>query len=58
MHYVSERGKTNQALVIETSIQKMLFMERDVLVVITETLLLSLHKISPEGEAEELLKVR
>ncbi|XP_013919855.1 PREDICTED: intraflagellar transport protein 140 homolog, partial [Thamnophis sirtalis] len=58
VHYVSERGKTNQALIIETSIQKMLFMERDVLVVITESLLLSLHKISPEGEAEELLKVK
>ncbi|ETE71482.1 hypothetical protein L345_02700, partial [Ophiophagus hannah] len=58
VHYVSERGKTSQALIIETSIQKMLFMERDILVIITETLLLSLHKISPEGEAEELLKVK
>uniref|UniRef100_A0A8C7E0Z2 Intraflagellar transport 140 n=1 Tax=Naja naja TaxID=35670 RepID=A0A8C7E0Z2_NAJNA len=58
VHYVSERGKTSQALIIETSIQKMVFMERDLLVVITETLLLSLHKISPEGEPEELLKVK
>uniref|UniRef100_A0A0K8RTW7 Intraflagellar transport protein 140-like n=1 Tax=Crotalus horridus TaxID=35024 RepID=A0A0K8RTW7_CROHD len=58
VHYVSDRGKTSQALIIETSVQKMLFMERDVLVVITEALLLSLHKMSSEGEAEELLKVK
>ncbi|KAM6423733.1 intraflagellar transport protein 140 homolog isoform 2-T2 [Liasis olivaceus] len=58
VHYVTERGKTSQALTTESSVQKMLFMEKDVFVVITETLLLSLHKISPEGEAEELLKVK
>ncbi|XP_062999141.1 intraflagellar transport protein 140 homolog [Elgaria multicarinata webbii] len=58
VHYVNERGKTSQALTTESSVQKLLFMEKDVLVVITETLLLSLHKISLEGEAEELLKVK
>nr|XP_060642370.1 intraflagellar transport protein 140 homolog isoform X3 [Anolis sagrei ordinatus] len=58
VHYVNERGKTSQALTTESSIQKLLFMENDVLVVITETLLLSLHKISLEGETEELLKVK
>ncbi|KAJ7305775.1 hypothetical protein JRQ81_010141 [Phrynocephalus forsythii] len=58
VHYVNERGKTSQALATESSVQKLLFMEKDVLVVITETLLLSLHKLSPEGEAEELLKVK
>uniref|UniRef100_A0ABM5F0W3 Intraflagellar transport protein 140 homolog n=1 Tax=Pogona vitticeps TaxID=103695 RepID=A0ABM5F0W3_9SAUR len=56
--YVNERGKTSQTLTTESSVQKLLFMEKDVLVVITETLLLSLHKISLEGEAEEILKVK
>ncbi|KAM9013206.1 intraflagellar transport protein 140 homolog [Ara ararauna] len=32
--------------------------EREVLVVITENLQLSLHAITPEGEAEELMKVK
>ncbi|XP_028562119.2 intraflagellar transport protein 140 homolog isoform X1 [Podarcis muralis] len=58
VHYVNERGKTSQALTTESSVQKLLFMEKDILVVITETLLLSLHKISLEGEAEEVLKVK
>lgn len=58
VHYVNERGKTAHALTTESSVQKLLFMEKDVLVVITETLLLSLHKISLEGEAEEVMKVR
>lgn len=54
---MNERGKTSQALTTESSVQKLLFMEKDILVVITESLLLSLHKISLEGEAEEVLKV-
>ncbi|XP_044289062.1 intraflagellar transport protein 140 homolog isoform X3 [Varanus komodoensis] len=58
VHYVNERGKTTQVLITESSVQKLLFMEKDVLIVITETLLLSLYKISPEGEAEELFKVK
>ncbi|XP_042294729.1 intraflagellar transport protein 140 homolog [Sceloporus undulatus] len=58
VHYVNERGKTTQALTTESSVQKLLFMEKDILVVITETLLLSLHKISLEGETEEILKVK
>ncbi|KAH0631863.1 hypothetical protein JD844_019746 [Phrynosoma platyrhinos] len=58
VHYVNERGKTSQALTTESSVQKLLFMEKDILVVITETLLLSLHKISLEGETEEILKVK
>lgn len=58
VHYVNERGKTSHALTTESSVQKLLFMEKDVLVVITETLLLSLHKISLEGETEEVMKVK
>ncbi|KAL8175170.1 UNVERIFIED_CONTAM: hypothetical protein K2H54_015043, partial [Gekko kuhli] len=59
VHYVNDRGKTSHMLTAEGSVQKLLFMEKkDVLIVITDALLLSLHKISPEGEAEELMKVK
>lgn len=58
VHYVNDRGKTSHLLTAENSVQKLLFMEKkDVLVLITDALLLSLHKICPEGEAEELMKV-
>ncbi|XP_053132123.1 intraflagellar transport protein 140 homolog [Hemicordylus capensis] len=58
VHYVNERGKTNHALTAESSVQKLLFMEKDVLIVLTETLLLSLYKISLEAEVEEIMKVK
>ncbi|NXG36120.1 IF140 protein, partial [Dromaius novaehollandiae] len=59
VHYVNEKGKTSHILSIDSPVQKLLFMEkRDVLVVITENLLLSLHTITLEGETEELMKVK
>ncbi|KAF1499691.1 hypothetical protein FQV18_0011068, partial [Eudyptula minor novaehollandiae] len=59
VHYVSEKGKTRHVLSTDSLVQKLLFMEeRDVLVVITENLQLSLHAITLEGEAEELMKVK
>ncbi|KAK4813526.1 hypothetical protein QYF61_009252 [Mycteria americana] len=58
VHYVSEKGKTRHILSTDSLVQKLLFMEeRDVLIVITENLQLSLHAITLEGEAEELMKV-
>ncbi|XP_075371592.1 intraflagellar transport protein 140 homolog isoform X3 [Mycteria americana] len=59
VHYVSEKGKTRHILSTDSLVQKLLFMEeRDVLIVITENLQLSLHAITLEGEAEELMKVK
>ncbi|XP_072733895.1 intraflagellar transport protein 140 homolog isoform X3 [Ciconia boyciana] len=59
VHYVSEKGKTRHVLSTDSLVQKLLFMEeRDVLIVITENLQLSLHAITLEGEAEELMKVK
>ncbi|NXL03605.1 IF140 protein, partial [Mesembrinibis cayennensis] len=59
VHYVSEKGKTRHVLSTDSLVQKLLFMEeRDVLVVITANLQLSLHAITLEGEAEELMKVK
>lgn len=59
VHYVNEKGKTRHVLSTDSLVRKLLFMEeRDVLVVITENLQLSLHAMTIEGEAEELMKVR
>ncbi|XP_053897924.1 intraflagellar transport protein 140 homolog isoform X4 [Malaclemys terrapin pileata] len=59
VHYVNEKGKTSHALSTDSSIRKLLIMEkRDVLVVITENLLLSMYTITLEGEAEEIMKVK
>ncbi|NXO80980.1 IF140 protein, partial [Sitta europaea] len=59
VHYVNEKGKTRKVLSTDSLVQKLLLLEeRDVLLVITENLQLSLHALSPEGEAEELMKVK
>ncbi|XP_038276119.1 intraflagellar transport protein 140 homolog isoform X2 [Dermochelys coriacea] len=59
VHYVNEKGKTSHAFSTDSPIQKLLIMEkRDVLVVITENLLLSMYTITLEGEAEEIMKVK
>lgn len=59
MHYVNEKGKTRHVLSTDSLVRKLLLVEeRDVLLVITENLQLSLHAVSPDGEAEELMKVR
>ncbi|NXU33682.1 IF140 protein, partial [Drymodes brunneopygia] len=59
VHCVNEKGKTRQVLSMNSLVRKLLLLvERDVLLVITENLQLSLHAVSPEGEAEELMKVK
>lgn len=56
---MNEKGKTRQILSMNSLVRKLLLLvERGVLLVITENLQLSLHAVSPEGEAEELMKVR
>ncbi|XP_068886209.1 intraflagellar transport protein 140 homolog isoform X2 [Aphelocoma coerulescens] len=59
VHYVNEKGKTRHVLSTDSLVRKLLLLEeRDVLLVITENLQLSLHAVSPNGEAEELMKVK
>ncbi|NWU94483.1 IF140 protein, partial [Upupa epops] len=59
IHYVNEKGKTKHVLSTDSLVQKLLFMEkREVLIVVTENLQLSLHAVTLEGEAEELVKVK
>lgn len=55
---MNEKGKTRHVLSTDGLVQKLLFMEeRDVLVVITENLQLSLHVVTLDGEMEELMRV-
>ncbi|XP_055564454.1 intraflagellar transport protein 140 homolog isoform X2 [Falco cherrug] len=59
VHYVNEKEKIRHVLSTDSMVQKLLFIEeRDVLVVITENLQLSLHAVTLEGETEELMKVK
>lgn len=55
---MDEKGKTTQTASTDSSIQALFYMEkREALVVVTENLLLSLYLVTPEGEAEEVMKV-
>ncbi|KAM9372431.1 intraflagellar transport protein 140 homolog [Phaethornis superciliosus] len=59
VHYVNEEGKTRHVLSTDSMIQKLLLVEKkELLVVITGNLQLSLHALTVEGEAEELMKVK
>ncbi|XP_069343215.1 intraflagellar transport protein 140 homolog [Eulemur rufifrons] len=59
VHYVDEKGRTAQVASTDSSIQTLFHIEkREALVVVTENLLLSLYVVTPEGEAEEVMKVK
>ncbi|KAM5328101.1 intraflagellar transport protein 140 homolog isoform 1-T2 [Glossophaga mutica] len=59
VHYVDEKGKTTQVASTNSSIQMLFYIEkREALVVVTENLLLALYLVTPEGEAEEVMKVK
>ncbi|XP_062330983.1 intraflagellar transport protein 140 homolog isoform X2 [Osmerus eperlanus] len=59
VHCVDERGRSSSVLSVEGSIQKLFYLERrDVLGVVTETLMLSQYTLGPEGGAQELMKVK
>lgn len=55
---MDEKGKTTQLASTDSSIQTLFYLEkREALVVVTENLLLSLYSVTPEGKAEEVMKV-
>ncbi|KAM9583711.1 intraflagellar transport protein 140 homolog [Trichechus inunguis] len=59
VHYVDEKGKTAQVASMDSPVQMLFYIEkREALVVVTEMLLLSLYTVMPEGEAEEVMKVK
>ncbi|KAG3258905.1 intraflagellar transport protein 140 homolog isoform X1 [Ictidomys tridecemlineatus] len=59
VHYVDEKGKTSQVASTDSSIQMLFYIEkREALAVVTENLLLFLFMVTPEGEADEVMKVK
>ena len=56
--YVDEAGKVKRQFVAEGCIRKMLFYdEKNILVTVTENLMLTLHNVTSDGETLESLKV-
>ncbi|KAM4697334.1 intraflagellar transport protein 140 homolog [Rhinophrynus dorsalis] len=59
VYWVNEQRKSSQIVSLGSPVKRLFFMEKKaVLVVITENLLLSQFFVTPEGEAEELSKVK
>ncbi|XP_047569112.1 intraflagellar transport protein 140 homolog [Lutra lutra] len=59
VHYVDEKGKTTRVASTDSSVQMLFYIEKkEALVVVTQNLLLSLYAVRPEGEAEEVMKVK
>ncbi|XP_026973685.1 intraflagellar transport protein 140 homolog isoform X3 [Sagmatias obliquidens] len=59
VHYVDEKGRTARVASTDSSIQTLFYLEeREVLVAVTESLLLCLFTVMPEGTAEEVMKVK
>lgn len=55
---MDELCKTSTLLSVEGAVKKLLYLEkREVLAVITETLMLSQYTLGPEGGAQEFMKV-
>lgn len=58
VHSVDEHCKTSLLLSVEGEIKKLLYLEkRELLAVITETMMLSQYTLGPEGGAQEVMKV-
>jgi len=58
VHSVDEQCKTSALLSVEGAIKKLLYLEkREVLAVVTETLMLSQYTLGSEGGAQEFMKV-
>ncbi|XP_043957554.1 intraflagellar transport protein 140 homolog [Gambusia affinis] len=59
VHAVDEQGKTSPLLSEDGPIRKLFYLEkRGVLVVVTDTLMLSQYTLRPEGGAHEFMKVK
>jgi len=55
---VGESGQCSQLFTADGPILKLLFYEeKNVLITVTESLILTQHAILPEGDAKEILKV-
>jgi len=56
--YVDESGKVKKQFVAEGCVRKMLYYdEKNILVTVTENLMLTLHNVTNDGDTLEYLKV-
>ncbi|XP_071976358.1 intraflagellar transport protein 140 homolog isoform X2 [Engystomops pustulosus] len=59
IHWVNEQSKSSPIIGMDSPARKLIFLEKkSVLVVVTENLLLSQFFVSPEGDTEEISKVK
>nr|XP_006204453.1 intraflagellar transport protein 140 homolog isoform X1 [Vicugna pacos]XP_031542965.1 intraflagellar transport protein 140 homolog isoform X1 [Vicugna pacos]XP_031542966.1 intraflagellar transport protein 140 homolog isoform X1 [Vicugna pacos] len=59
VHYMDEKGKTAQVASTDSSVQMLFYMEKgEALAAVTESLLLCLYMVTPDGKAEEMMKVK
>ncbi|BFZ17235.1 hypothetical protein BsWGS_20274 [Bradybaena similaris] len=59
VYYLNEQGRCIQCFSVDTSVRKLLFYEaKNVLVTITEGLMLTQHAVFAEGDTKEILKVK
>ena len=59
IHYVNEDGNVAEALQADGAIKQLLYHEsRDLLIVITDTLVLGQFHVSTDGQLSEITKVR
>lgn len=58
VYYVNEDGKCMQCFSVDYSVKTLLYYrEKDILVTITDNLMLTQHNVLPEGDVSEILKV-
>ena len=58
VYYMSESGRCIQCFSVDTPVKELLFYEeKNVLVTITENLMLTQHAVFGEGDTKEILKV-
>uniref|UniRef100_A0A8C3YVH3 Intraflagellar transport 140 n=1 Tax=Catagonus wagneri TaxID=51154 RepID=A0A8C3YVH3_9CETA len=59
VHHVDKKGRTAWVAATDSCVQALFYVEkREALVAVTESLLLCLFTVTPEGEATEVLKVK
>ncbi|XP_051876987.1 intraflagellar transport protein 140 homolog isoform X1 [Pristis pectinata] len=59
VYYVGEKGKSLQILRTDGPIRKLMYMEeKEILMIVTEALFLSQHRIGLDGTSQELMKVK
>jgi len=58
VHYIDDKGRCSQSFITDGPIKELLYCEgKDVLVAVTDGLVLTQHTVSKDGSTTELMKV-